>query len=264
MSLQTAAEVQQASLFFFVPVTVAYLTACGGWLALARMQMLRTLWNEQPFPSTDCRWLDLAIGLLAAFGVLALGQAYRAGWLLPHTGSYVVQRLLWVADNLIIYAPIFLVLVARRQSARTILLPTARLGTRVGVGVVLGLLSVVLFLTMRGELGRLPGILKSAVDFKRLTDFVPVFLEGVALAFVLVRMRWVTGRAVTVLVPAVLFAAAHIPSGLAEGKSAVEIAAFFVLNVALVAVILDVVQRAQDIVWLSFVHYLMDIAIKAI
>ena len=255
-------EIQQASSFFFLPLAAAYLTACGVWLLVSRRWP--ALWPPYRALETDRRHLDFAIALAAAAGILLLGAVYRAGWLprVPEPGWR--HELVWVLDNLIIYSPIWIALALRRQPPRTVFLAGARLGVRAAVGLALALLSVVLFLAMRGEIGRLPAVLGGAVSARRIADFVPVFLEGVALAFVFVRLRWTAGRRVAVLLPALLFALAHVPGELAQGRAALEIAAFFAVNTVLVAAILDVARRSQDIVWLGIVHYLMDIAIGAI
>ena len=83
---------------------------------------------------------------------------------------------------MVIYSPIGLTLALRRQRLRTVFLSGRALGTRLGVGVLLALGSVLLFLALRGEVARFPSVLRGAADPARLADFVPVFLEGVALA----------------------------------------------------------------------------------
>jgi membrane protease YdiL (CAAX protease family) len=126
------------------------------------------------------------------------------------------------------------------------------------------LIAVALYSGLRGELREVPGLLNSSVNTDKLVNCLPVFLEGVAVVFLFVRLRWVTGTAVAILIPSVLFAAAHVPGSLAEGRSAAHIAVFFVFNTALPAAIFSVVARSRDVIWLGLVHYLMDIAIQAV
>lgn len=255
-------QVQEASVFFFLPIVLAYLTACASWFALTNLRP--DLWPTVPETSSNRPRLDLALALGAAVLILALGQAYRGGMLIPSRGTVPVRRVVWIINNLIIYSPIFLVMLFRRQPLVTVYLSPQRLWFKIGFGALVGVLCVALFLGVRGELIQLPVVLLSAGDGKRLTDFVPVFLEGVAMAFLLVRMRWAVGPWPAVVLPALLFAAAHIPSEMAEGRSVAEIIAFFVLNSVLVTAILTIVLRTRDIVWLGVVHYFLDIAIKAI
>jgi hypothetical protein len=165
---------------------------------------------------------------------------------------------------LIIFSPIAAVLIGRRQGPQTIFLSPRRLAEKIALGLTLGVAAVAIYLVLRGELLRLGECLAAAVAPERLNYFVPIFLEGVAIAFGFVRFRWLVGTPAALAIPAVLFATAHVPGQLAEQRTLVEIAAFFVFNSALVSAVLWTVQRSRDVVWMGMVHYLMDIAIKAI
>jgi hypothetical protein len=252
---------QTASAFFFVPVAVAYLAACGGWLLYDR-QFGRTV-AEPPLPASDRPVLDFLLVLAAAAGILLLGSVYRQGWLLP-AGSSVAGRVGWLVDNLIIFSPIAMVLLARRQGTRTIFLSPHRWVEKIVLGLGLGVISISLYLALRGELTELPQVLAASVAPDKLVDFVPVFLEGVAVAFGFVRFRWLVGMVPALVVPSALFAAAHIPGQLAEERTMATIVAFFLFNTSLAAAILWTVQRSRDVIWIGMVHYLMDIAIRAI
>lgn len=263
MTAPDGAPTQQASVFFFLPVVVAYLAACAAWYALDRLRP--GLWPRPRDEAGPPRPLvELGLAFAATAGLLAMGQVYRAGLLIPSAGPPVARRMAWIANNLLIYTPIFAVLAWRRQSTETIYLSRAKAWLKLGFGCVTGLACVALFLTLRGELAQWPSVLHRAMDGARLASFAAVFLEGVALAFLLVRLRWAWGARIAVVVPAVLFAAAHVPGEIAEGRSLAEMIAFFALNSVLVAAILVVVQRTRDILWLGVVHYLMDVAIRAI
>ena len=113
-------------------------------------------------------------------------------------------------------------------------------------------------------MNRFPEVLRRAIEPGRLVDFVPIFLEGVAVAFLFVRIKWALGILPAILIPAGLFALAHIPGQLANGLNAAEIMAFFIVNGGLAGAILYFVHRSADIIWIGLVHYIMDIAIEAI
>lgn len=257
---EQTAVVQEASLHFFVPVTLAYLVACGGWIVFARCKVVT--WPRGPFPTCNRPWLEFLWVGLAVIGIFALGQAYRAGLLLP-AGSGWVHHLTWLLDNLIIFSPIFILLAIRRQGLETILLSFKELGRKVAVGAVLAIVGTAVFLALRGELASFPSVIKGVVAPENATNFAPVFLEGVALAFLFVRIRWALGFRSAILVPAVLFAVAHIPRQMDGGESTGTMVAFFFLNTLLPAAILYVVFLSRDIIWLGIVHYVMDIAINA-
>lgn len=252
---------QAPTLGFLLPVAAAYLAASGLWLLYDWRAKLRAA--EPPPDASDHPYWDLALVIAAGAGIFLLGGAYRAGWLLP-TGSSAAGRLGWMADNLIIYSPIAAVLLVRRQSPRTIFLSPVRLPEKIALGLVLGIVAVVVYSAPRGELSEVPRYLASALRTEKLVDFLPVFLEGVALAFAFVRLRWVVGTAAAIAIPSLLFAAAHVPGQLAADRDAVHVAVFFVFNTALPAAILWTVQRSRDVIWIGLVHYLMDIAIRVI
>jgi hypothetical protein len=252
---------QTATWFFFGPVAVAYLSACGGWLLYDRLRLSSD--GELPIARSDRPVLDFLLTLAAAGGILLLGTIYRQGWLLP-AGATPLGRCFWVIDNAIIYSPIAVVLAARRQGLDTIFLSHGRLWEKTALGLGLGIGAVSVYLALRGELAQLPDVLISAAAPDKLIDFPAVFLEGVALAFGFVRFRWLVGTAAALVIPALLFAAAHVPGQVAEERAIAHMAAFFVFNSGLCAAILWTVQRSRDIVWIGLVHYLMDVAIRAI
>jgi hypothetical protein len=252
---------QSATAFFFVPVAAAYLAVCGMWLAYDWRFKLAAA--EGPSDESDHPYWDLLLVFVAAAGVFLLGHLYRAGWLLP-AGPGAAGRIGWLLDNCIIFSPLAIVLAARRQGPRTVFLSPTRLPEKLFLGLVLGVIAISIYSGLRRELNHVPGYLVAALELDKLVDFFPIFLEGVALAFGYVRLRWVVGTPAAIVIPSLLFAAAHVPGSLQSGDSAGHIAAFFAFNTALPAAILWTAARSRDVVWLGVVHYLMDVAIAAI
>jgi hypothetical protein len=252
---------QTASAFFLLPVAAAYLTACGLWLIYD--WRLRLSASEPELPPSEHPYWDLALTVAAAVGILLLGAAYRSGWLLP-TGGGVLGRAGWLVNNAIIYSPVAAVLIIRRQSAATVFLSPVRLAEKLLLGLALGVVAIAVYGALRGELAEVPGYLRAAVASDKAVDFVPVFLEGVALAFDFVRLQWAIGRWAAILIPCLLFAAAHVPGQVESGRDFAHMAVFFAFNTALPAAILWTVARSRDVVWIGLAHYLMDIAIRAI
>jgi len=250
-----------ATTFVLGPVVVAYLLACGGWLAYDRFAGLRC--SEPPAPRSERPRLDLLLALAAAAGILALGAVYRQGGLLP-TGSGWIGRGAWMVDNLIIFSPIAAVLLLRRQGLDTLFLSATRLPEKIGLGLGLGVISLALYSAMRGETDLIASRLASALDADKLVNFLPVFLEGVAVAFAFVRFRWLVGTLVATLVPAVVFAAAHVPGQLADERALAYMAVFFVFNSVLTGTVFLTIARSRDVVWIGLVHYLLDVAIEAV
>ena len=253
-------EVQEATSLFFVPTAAAYLGACGGWLAIERYG--RDFWPARRESTTDRRYLDLGLLVAAPAAILLLGQVYRAGYLLPTSGG-AWGAIGWQLDNLIIYSPIAAVLWYRRQSPATVYLALDGLWRKIVTGTVLALGAVLVFLLARGEMARAQEVFGGVLSGANWRNFLAVFLEGVALAFGFVRLRWVVGLTAALVIPSVLFAAAHIPRQIEAERALWEMGAFFAFNVALAAAILYVVARSQDVIWIAIVHFWMDIATRA-
>lgn len=252
---------QESGWAFFGSVIAAYLAACGGW-ALA-FKLRPAWWPYRQAVGTRQRWLDLAMVFVVAAAVLGLGQAWRAGWLLPQPMGWVGD-LVWQLNNLIIYAPVFVALACRRQSAETIYLSPRGLPVKLATGLLLGALAVAIFHVLRDRPQDPRAIVRTLVEaasWRSLENFLPVFLEGAVLAFAFVRLCWALGPWPALLVPAVLFAAAHIPQQIDSGLAPAMMAAYFAATAVITVAVLATLGRSRDIVWLGIVHYLMDVAI---
>ncbi len=233
---------------------------CGGWLLVHRLRS--SWWPPRTALRTDRKWLDLAGVLVAAVLVLGLGEVWRSGWLLPSAAGWRGD-LLWQCNNVIIYSPIVGLLIVRRQSTRTVYLSADGLPVKLAAGVVFAVLAVLVFLVLRGDPGRLPGTLVECVRTGNLRNFLPVFLEGVAIAMMYVRLRWALGQLPALLGPGMLFAAAHIPRQIESGLGPPEMIAYFAVTAGIVFAVLYTLDRSRDVIWIGIVHYVMDVAIGA-
>lgn len=251
---------QEASLRFFLPVAAAYVAACTGWLLLQKHRMTAPVCAD--LRPAGRPWTDLGLALLAAIGILALGQVYRNGWLFP-AGSGWMGIIGWQLNNVIIFSPIAAVLLFRRQSLATIYLDPHGLVRKITVGLGLSVVATFVYLALRKELADLPGVWKGVLVPKNLANLPPVMLEGIALAFLFERLRWCVRLVPALLIPSLLFATAHIPSQMESGLGASGIAAFMFLNTLLPMFILYVVSVSRDVIWIAIVHFIMDIAIGA-
>ncbi len=244
----------------FGPLTAGYLAACGGWMLVHWLRP--SLWPPRTVLHTDHKWWDFAMVILATALVIGLGLLYRAGWLLPKLQGWPAD-LIWQINNLIIYAPVLVVLIHRAQSTATIYLTVEGLPIKLAAGLLFGLVGVAVYLTLRGELGRLPDVVAASVRPRNLRNFLPVFLEGVVIAFAYVRLRWAMGQWPALIAPGVVFAAVHIPRQLESGMGKPEMIGYFAVTTGITFFVLYTLERSRDVIWLGIVHYLMDVAIGA-
>ncbi len=253
-------EIMQSNTFFIIPLTAAYGTICLMWFLLAR---LGWSWKPSAIAIPDKRWTELLWAIPTIIGVLVFGQLYTAGWLIPSATDVVLDRLSWVANNFIIYSPIFLNLYLRKQGTSTIFISHAGLGKKLIFGTVSTTLGILVFVGLRGEWERLTDIVLSTFSWHGLGNFPAIFFENIALAFLFVRLKWAVGTKWAIGVPSILFAVAHVPGSLAEGDPWGHILTFFFLTGGLTVFILYTAYRSRDIIWLGVAHFVMDVAIKA-
>ena len=249
-------QIQQADANFFVPIAAAYASICAGWLLLQRI--IPRLRGPDASPS-DRPWLDLAMALVAGVAVLAVGQLWWRGLLLPVPSSGAMREVVATLNHLLVYSPVALVLLLRRQGLATVYLGSGFLLGRAAAGLLLGAVGTVVFHAARTEIHLVPSSLMATADADNLRHFVPVFLEGVGVAFLFVRARAALGLWPAMLIPCLLFALGHVPRQLEGGGSALAMTAFFVFNVSLPMLILATIVRSRDVVWIGVAHYVMNV-----
>lgn len=250
----------ETDLDFMLPVATAYAVICATWWACKWMAADR--WKDEEEPQTKNKWIDLGMVLVAIVGVFLLGNAYRAGLRIPTLpGNW---DYLGVTINLIIpFLPIFGVLAIRRQSTLTLWMSQRELLWKIGVGFAASITGLATYLSVGNQWHRLNEILIDSVTLHSLSHALPVFLEGVAIAFIFVRLRWIMPAWVAVLIPCLLFASAHIPRFLESEQNITGLIVFVTFNTFVAAVVFSTSLRARDIIWISIPHYMMDIAIQA-
>lgn len=251
----------QSNSFFIIPLSAAYLSMCGLWFMLNKFGKS---WNIQSIETSSKPWADFGISLVAAFAILGIGQAYTSGWLIPTGGNSIINQLIvWPLNNVLIFSPIIIALVLRKQSMKTIFISKEGLFLKLVFGLVASFTGILIFTGIRSEISRVPEILTSAVSIEALSNFPAIFFENIALAFLFVRLKWAIGIRWAIAIPSILFAFAHVPGSIAEGDPIGHILTFFFLTGGLTTFILYTAYRSRDIIWLGLVHYLMDVVIKA-
>ncbi|AHG89172.1 hypothetical protein J421_1635 [Gemmatirosa kalamazoonensis] len=132
-----------------------------------------------------------------------------------------------------------------------------RIPARTAVGLVLALLAIAAFTTARPIGGAWGAVVSRVYRPANLAILAQVLLEDVSIAILFVRLRAALGLRTTVALVAVLFAAGHVPTLLATGAAASEVARL-ALDAALGVGVVSVLQRSADVWWFWQVHFAMD------
>jgi len=232
---------------------VGYSTALCGWLVAARF--LRSLWPSRPAPTFAHPWWEVGFALLACVAIVRLGQGYVHGYKLA--GPKSLHELVEAVNQVVIFAPMFLLLLLRRQGLSTAWLPTSRIGLRLLVGMCLALLAILAFtLTLPGSDNWLT-VVPRVYRLDNLPYAVQVFCEDLAIAILFVRFQAALGSRLSIVLVAVLFAGAHLPTLIALGVPLRQ-TLFLFLDAGLGVLALLVLRRGQDIWWFWCVHFAMD------
>lgn len=145
----------------------------------------------------------------------------------------------------------------RKHPFETAWLPLDQVWKRVLVGVALAWLALLAFTLVRAGSASLFELIPRVYQPKNFSFLVQVFLEDITIAILFVRFRAAVGLRVAIFVVAALFAAGHIPSLLAQGAQAAELAGL-VLDTTLGIAVISVVQRSRDVWWFWCVHFALD------
>lgn len=251
----------ETSFTFFLAIIAAYASACVIWLGIYKLSP--TWWPVAVIEKPATRYKDLLIALGTCIGIILLGQLYTAGLLLPESNNSYVSALLWIANNLIIFSPIFITLYLRKQSVNTIFLSPKKLGLKLAFGILASLLGILVFYLVASGENQFGRVFTEALLLENIRNFPAVFLEGVAIAFLFVRLNWSIGKKWAILIPSILFALAHLPRSIGNGTAVPEILAYSGVTFIVTCLILYTSHKSRDVIWLGVIHYLMDIAIGA-
>jgi len=233
-------------------LVVAYASACTLWWVL---KSIVPLWPYTPPVRFAHPWRELLIALAAVIGVLMLGQLWQHGIRLKAEGwmDVVAESL----NQILIFAPMILVPIVRRQPLASAWVRLDHLILRVAVGVGLALATLLIYSTLEQGAPSFVETLRSVYTPTRSHLAVQVLLEDLAIAILFVRLAGAIGPRKAVLGVAALFAAAHIPSVIAHGGNFSDLAGL-VRDFGLGVLVLSTVQRSADIAWLWPVHYSLD------
>ncbi|HXV14311.1 MAG TPA: hypothetical protein VEC56_08905 [Candidatus Krumholzibacteria bacterium] len=233
-------------------LALGYAVACGLWWATNRFV---PLWKDPARPTFARPWREVALVLLGVVGTLLLGQLWSRGIRLEGSGwlGTVGESI----NQIVIFAPIMLVPVLRRNGWASAWIQRHALLLRVTTGVAFALVALFLYSQFEAGAPSYADTLRGVFDPSRAHLAVQVLLEDVAIAILFVRLAAALGQRKAIILVALLFAGAHIPAMVAQGASAADLLAL-VRDFGLGLLVLATLWRSADVAWLWPVHYALD------
>ena len=234
-------------------LATAYAATCATWWALSR---LLPLWRDAERPHFARPWREVGIVLLAVLGTLLLGQLWVRGIRLnmPAPWAPLGESI----NQIIIFAPVVAVPILRRQGWASAWIRLDHVALRLAIGLALALGALFLYSTLERGAVSWPEAVREVFAPSRAHLAVQVLLEDIAIAILFVRVTAAMGPRAAIVIVAALFAAAHIPSMIAQGDPAAELVALL-RDAGLAVLVVGTAWRSADIAWLWPVHYVLDV-----
>jgi ABC-type uncharacterized transport system fused permease/ATPase subunit len=246
----------ETSLNFEAAVYAAWTTGICGLVLF--ISWVPALWQSvRPITLNEPRSEALlALGAtLLLLGLSVTTDYFLADWKrrLPcRAGIYLGQLL-------IVYSPILLVLLWRKQGPVTCFLRLEMLLSKLLLGVGLSMLAALVFLAVRGKAGAF-GPFLSTLDSGGPIAMLQTFLEGFALGFLLYRFGAWFGVRWSAVIVAVLFMAGHLPNYVAGTfhLSLAEALAMAMAHAGIAVLVLLGFWKSQDIIAIGFLHWFIN------
>lgn len=198
-------------------------------------------------------WLTLGFFFLGVVGVLAVGQVFMRGMLLPDEGLLFKSL-----NQFIIFLPALAVLAFQGNFFTKNYLPLNGAIGGVLFGVVLAAIALTSFVAATSGLAAWPGKAAQLAQIEYLPHVVQVLLEDILIAAILVRLVAVTNIAVSIVITAALFAAGHIPAMLSNGVDLSGLSSL-ALDAGLGVLVIGAIIASRNVWWFWPLHAVMDL-----
>jgi hypothetical protein len=248
----------ETSLNFEAAVYAAWTTGIGGLLLF--IYWLPGMWQSvRPIIVREPRAESL---LALGATMLLLGISVTTDHLLSDWKRRSPFRdWIYLGQLLLVYSPILLVMLWRKQGPATCFLCLEKLPSKVHLGVGLSLLAALVFLAVRGEVGKF-GPFLSTLARGGPVAMLQTFLEGVVIGFLLYRFGAWLGIRWSAVIVAVLFMAGHLPNYMV-GTFHLSMGEAFAMSIAhagIAVLVLLGLWKSQDIIVIGFLHWFINAA----
>lgn len=235
----------------YISLLSGYGAAIGLWFLLN--YCYPSLWKQEKEIKFNKPFLEFVFSLLAVVAIIGIGQLYVRHLLIPNDGNVLADAV----NQFIIFSPTFILLLIRKQSFETLWLPFSKIALRLFIGLLLALSSITIYWLTKNDSTGLGNLLSGIYHYKNFSHLVQVFMEDITIALIFVRLSAWIGRKWSIVIIAILFSAAHIPSLLANGATLMELSNLL-LDAGLGMLVLFAVSKSRDIWWFFMVHFAMD------
>lgn len=238
----------------YLGLVAGYSIATAG--AVAALKLRPIWWSSSDgfrFPNA---WREFGYAMLAVVGVIVVGQLYQRGLRFQAAEPWSVAA--EIANQVLIFSPMVVLLIVRRHSPATAWLPARAAGFQILLGLGLAILAIIAFSVIVERTTAWHVVLTRVASLIHADKFAQVFLEDFSIALLLVRLGAALRKPiVATVVVAFLFAAGHIPAMLSRGADMSELSRL-ILDFGLAAMVLLTLQRTASIWWFAWVHFAMD------
>ena len=246
----------EVSLNFEIAVYLSWILGVG--LFLLVIQFLPAKWHAlEPIrlerPGREVLWALAAVVVLVGISV-ATDNLFGTWKRHPSFG-----RLVYFGQLLLVYSPIFALLLWRRQGLKTCFLRFDKLPVKILLGLGVALIASFIFLLVRGRAGAFPEFL-TTLGKGGVVAMLQTFMEGFGIGFLLYRVGAWIGIGWSSVVVAILFMAAHLPNYTSGAfHLSLPVALLAALAHAGIAVLILVgVWKSQDIIVFGFLHWFIN------
>jgi hypothetical protein len=246
----------EVSFNFEIAVYISWIVAIGLFLLVIRFlpaqwHPLETIRLEHP--GREALWA-LAAGILVV-GISVATDALFGAWKRhPTLGS-----LAHFGQLLLVYSPIFALLMWRKQGLRTCFVRIDKLPFKILLGTGLAFIASFVFLLVRGRAGVYDEFV-ATLGRGGVVAMAQTFMEGFGVGFLLYRVGAWIGIGRSSVIVAILFMAAHVPNYTSGAfHLPLPVAILMALAHAGIGVLIFVgAWRSQDIIVIGVLHWIIN------
>ena len=212
----------------YISLLSSYSVGMGLWFLLN--YLFPSLWRHEGRINFNKPYLEFILSIIAVLTILGIGQLYIRGLLIPNDGNNFLDAI----NQLIIFSPVFVLILIRKQSVMTFT-----------------------YWLTRSDTNGLGNILTNIYHYQNISHLVQVFMEDVTIALIFVRLSVCIVNKLSIFIVAILFSAGHIPSLLTNGASLIDLSSLLI-DTFLGVLVLIAVSKSRDIWWFFMIHFAMD------